>query len=95
MFLEAGEGLRLPCFEDRPGRDSMDTVGWAQPCLRDGPNSLEGLIAELVWEERSLRCIASGDGRLGERGPGEGREVGNISTGPKEDRDALQGLVLL
>lgn len=59
MFLEAGGGLRLPCFEDRPGGDSMDTVGWAQTCLRDGPNSLEGLIGELVWgrEEPKVHCL--------------------------------------
>lgn len=37
----------------------MDTVGWAQPCLREGPNSLEGLIAELVWgrEEPKVHCL--------------------------------------
>lgn len=59
LVLGAGEGHRLLYSEHRPGRDSVDTAGSeAQSWLRDGPRSLGGMLAELVW---LFQVVESGD----------------------------------
>lgn len=99
MLLGAGEGHRLPCSRDRCGRDSVDTGGGkAQPWLRGGPWSLEGMLAELVWlfqvgrlqtKAGCCRCW-----EFGGRTVREGGKAGDASLGLLGNGELVQGRVL-